>query len=298
MTEVLEGRVLRRAADRVWVATSVGEKICFIRRGIVKDYGPLVVGDRVEIGTSEVAPQIEKIFKRNNYLPRPHLANISQAVVVSAFREPPINTVLMDRLLVIAQTLEIGILIVFNKMDLRESPEMEIFEKYQGLGYPTLQTCAKKGEGLEALESHLRGSLSVFLGASGVGKTSLLRALDPTIVRQVGELSRERRHGSHTTTRSEIFLLKNDMQSAIADTPGFDWLTLLPNSPAAITNGFPEFKKVGSCRFQDCRHLQEPDCAVRAAVGTGTIWESRHKSYTMLMKELESKPKSWEQKDD
>jgi ribosome biogenesis GTPase len=114
----------------------------------------------------------------------------------------------------------------------------------------------------------------------------------------VGDLSRARRHGSHTTTRSEIFLLKNDTQSAIADTPGFDWLTLLPNSPSVIAAGFPEFGKVGSCRFQDCRHLQEPNCAVREALRAGTIWESRHKSYTMLMKELESKPKAWEQKND
>lgn len=298
MSHHAEGMVVRRAADRAWIHTADGVIECKMGRGLARVSGRLAVGDRVKIEIhSAHEARVTEVSPRKNYLPKPHLANLNQIIIVTAFKAPPMNLIFFDRMIVIGSALRLSLLLIFNKLDLAKEDERDISGQYKRLGYEVIVTSAKVGEGIHEFSQHLHGLLSVIVGVSGVGKTSLLRALDPNVRRPVGELSLGGGHGRHTTTRSEILFLRGKETMAVADTPGFDWLEFLPNSLQAIQNGFPEFvEHVRWCAFRDCAHLKETECAVRASAEAGTIWPSRYESYKKFAEELQTRPKAWERK--
>lgn len=260
-----------------------------------KATGDLVaVGDRVEV--SEVAgeePMIESVEPRRRALvrrdPRPQglyeqviVANPDQALFIFACADPSPKLRMLDRFLIVAEAQEIPAVVVANKVDLlgREKA-IELFGHYSPIGYPVLYTSAKSGEGVEELIELLRGKLTVLAGPSGVGKSSLMNAVQPDLGLRVNEVQQGSRKGKHTTV--ERALVKLDFGGYVADTPGLKALALWDIQPEELDGYFPEMRVlVAECKYGDCAHLDEPGCAVRAAVDAGRIDPKRYDSYRLL----------------
>jgi len=266
---------------------------------------PIAIGDVVRwIAIGPEAGQILEVLPRRNQLarrsavpmPSAHAheqiiaANVDQIVAVFAAANPRPAWNLLDRYLVSAVATDIPALICLTKMDLLEGrAEAEeiraVMAEYQTIGYPVVLTSAVTGEGLNDLNAALRDRLSVFVGKSGVGKTSLLNALDPGLGLRVQETSRSTGKGRHTTTHFEMFALAGG--GSIIDTPGIREFGLWDVAQDDLALFFPEMRPfVGTCKFGlDCEHDQEPGCAIRKAVSAGTISPYRYQSYLKLKRE-------------
>lgn len=255
-------------------------------RGSLKGQGvtPLV-GDHVLFGANPDGDgTLEQILPRRNQFIRPPVANVDLAVIVISLAEPDPNFMILDRFLVMAEEKGVEALICVNKTDLdREGRLAGIKEIYQGL-YALYPVCGLTGNGLPALKEALRGKTATFAGASGVGKSTLVGRLEPGIQARIGELSAKTGRGKHTTRHVEIF--PTAFGGRVMDTPGFTSFQVLETAPEALADCFPDLAAFrGTCRFQDCRHLSEPDCKVREAVGTGALHPSRYESYKSLYAE-------------
>ena len=258
---------------------------------------PIVVGDMV---TWNEAAQITDILPRRNWLSRRGagtyldeqviVANIDQVIPVFAAAKPRPAWNLLDRYLISAEAAEIPALICLTKMDLvsgDERAEIEaITAEYRAIGYEVVLTSTATGLGLDVLSTHLHGRLSALLGKSGVGKTSLLNALQPGLGQRVQNISRATGKGRHTTTSAEIFGL--DSGGAIIDTPGIREFGLWDIDPSELAWLFPEMRPfIGGCKFRlDCHHDEEPGCAVRRAVVEGQISPYRYQSYLKMRVDL------------
>lgn len=257
-----------------------------------------VIGDRVEVerlddGTGAivaVAPR-ERRFSRRQPGPRGTwredvmVANPDLVTLVFSVDRPPPNPRLIDRFLVVAEYNEVPALIVANKVDLvGTEAAREIFGRYERIGYPVIYASAKAGIGLEALRDALLGRLSIVTGPSGVGKSTLLNALQPGLHLATGDVSDALNKGRHTTTHAELLPLEGSGGGYVADTPGIRELGLWQIPSTELAWCFPEFRMhLGSCGFNDCTHLHEPRCGLRAAVATGAVSEERHDSYRRLL---------------
>jgi ribosome biogenesis GTPase / thiamine phosphate phosphatase len=259
---------------------------------------PVAVGDQVIVrheGTS--GSVIEAVLPRRSVLARPdvfhkHLqqlivANVDQWLIVLSWREPLLWLELLDRYLVTAERSQLPVVICLNKVDLVEDREecQAVLQPYEDLGYQLLLTSARTGEGLEALQEILQGQLTVVTGMSGVGKSSLLSAARPGLDLRVGQVSDRSGEGRHTTTQATLIRL--DEETAVVDTPGIREFGLSGLPQAELVEFFPEIAALaGACRFKDCRHLDEPDCAVRTEVQAGTVAASRYHSYRKIYETL------------
>ncbi len=215
------------------------------------------------------------------------IANPDQVVFVFACANPQPKLRMLDRFLIVAEKQEIPALIVANKVDL-VSPEQAqaMFQRYADIGYPVLYTSVVTQQGLEALKARLQGKISALAGPSGVGKSSLLNAIQPGLGLAVREVSRATGEGRHTTVVREMFPL--DGGGFVADTPGLKAFSLWDVEPEELDAYFPEMRDlVAECEFSDCTHLREPGCAVRQAVEEGRIHPERYQSYVRLRLELE-----------
>lgn len=254
-----------------------------------------LVGDRVEITlTPDGAGAVEEVLPRVNQFSRPAVANLDQLVILGANVNPVTDPYLIDRVCSMAEGKGCGVVICLNKCDLDRADRL--WEIYSAAGFPTLRVSAVTGEGLEELRALLQGKTSAFTGNSGVGKSSLLNALEPQFALETGEVSDKLGRGRHTTRHVELFRVGGGL---VADTPGFssfeaDALELLDREKLA--GSFREFRPhLDACRFVGCSHTKEKGCAVLEAVARGEIPESRHKSYCRLYEEArEYKP--WEHK--
>ncbi len=219
----------------------------------------------------------------NNHRRQVIVANADQLLIVSAWREPLLWLELIDRYLIAAERNNLPPLICLNKADLIED-EAECratLQPYRDLGYPVLVTSVLTGAGLEALETVLRGKLTVLSGLSGVGKSSLLRAVQPTLTLRTAAVSDSSGEGRHTTTQAS--LLRLDDQTGVIDTPGIREFSLSGLRQRELALFFPEIRhRAAACRFADCTHLTEPECGVRAAVEAGHIAASRYHSYRQI----------------
>ena len=219
------------------------------------------------------------------------VANVDQVVVTAAAADPPPVPQLIDRLLVIAEANHLAPVLVINKVDLA-APD-DLVDRYRRAGYLVFPTSVATGEGVDQVAQQLHDRVSVVTGPSGVGKTSLLNAIQPGVQLRVGEVSARVRRGRHTTVSAIMIPL--DEGGFLVDTPGFSEVGLWGLAPRALGHCFPEFRAYADlCRYADCVHHAEPDCAIREAVEEGHVDPERYRSYLTLLDELRTAPKAWE----
>jgi len=264
-------------------------------RGIFRREGmtPLV-GDRVEVSLLGGGKgSIDAIGERRNAFVRPAVANVDALVLLCSAVIPVTDPFLADRVAIVAEHSRCGVILCINKCDL--DPGDGLFDIYSTTGYTVIRTSAVTGEGLRELREAISGKICAFTGNSGVGKSSLLNKLDPALSIATGEVSEKLGRGRHTTRHVELFSLGDN--TYIADTPGFasfDTEMMTPIHKELLQYCFPEFSPyLGRCRFADCAHVKEPDCAVRRAVARGDISASRHESYVRLYEQA-ALIKDWE----
>lgn len=289
------GLIVKAQSGFFWVETGLGVIVCQLRGKLKqgKAKGDIAaLGDKVDITIlDDGSGAIDSVHERTQQIsrldPRPGgvyrqvlLANPDQAVFVFACAHPSPRLKMLDRFLVIAEKQRIPALIAANKTDLVEEPRT-IFGMYESIGYRVLYTSAKTGSGLEDLRSHLQNKISAFAGPSGVGKSSLLNALQPGLGLAVNEVSEAVNKGRHTTVARQLFPL--DGGGYVADTPGWKSLGLWDTEPEEIDAYFPELRGlVEKCQFSDCSHQHEPGCAVLAALKEGKIHQERYESFVRL----------------
>lgn len=302
-----EGVVLSGTGGRWRVRLTTGAIIVASLRGRVKHEADqkLAVGDRVTLAGDGAAdamvitgilPRISQLSRRSPggaIGERIVASNVDQVVVVFAMGRPEPNEGMLDRFLVIAEANDLAARIVINKIDLA-SKEAAVarFDCYARIGYPVHYTSRVTGAGLDELHDALRGRTSVLSGPSGVGKSSLMNAMYPGLDLRVGEISESVNKGRHTTVGALMHPLPDG--GFLVDTPGLRELGLWGLPSAALDQCFPEFRQaLGNCRFQDCRHLAEPQCAVREAVAAGQISPARYESYVKLREEVVEVERLW-----
>ena len=290
-----EGRIQKALSGFYYVDTGTEILTCRARGKFRKEGISPLVGDRVEVrelGGGEGF--VEAILPRKNAFARPAVANIDQLVVIASGAIPKTDPFLIDRVVAIAALKGCDVIILLNKCDLNSADDL--YEIYRAAGFQTLRVSAQTGEGLDKLVSLIRGKLSAFTGNSGVGKSSILNALDPEFHLQVGEVSDALGRGRHTTRHVELYHLACGAE--VVDSPGFSSFEteeLNLELKHQLPETFREFRPyLNDCRFVGCSHTKEKGCAVLEAVRRGGIQKSRHASYLRLYEEL--KPlKDWQE---
>lgn len=292
----MTGRIQKALSGFYYVDASGAVLRCRARGKFRKEGISPLVGDWVEVrelGGGEGF--VEKVLPRRNAFSRPAVANIEQLVVIASAAIPKTAPFLIDRVAAIAALKGCSAAVVLNKCDL--DPADALYGIYRASGFPTLRVSARTGEGMEELKALISGKLSAFTGNSGVGKSSILNALDPGFHLQVGEVSAALGRGRHTTRHVELHRLSCGAE--VVDTPGFssfDGAELDLELKRRLPETFLEFAPyLGKCRFIGCSHTREKGCAVLEALRRGEIQKSRHDSYLRLYEEL--KPlRDWQEK--
>ena len=258
----------------------------------------VAVGDEVIISENGSGQGVvERVLPRRSMLARPdvhhhHLqqviaANVDQLLIVSAWQDPPVWLALIDRYLITAERHDLTSIICINKIDLAPSQQevAEFLQPYTDLGYDLVLTSGIAGIGLDDLATRLADRVTVIAGMSGVGKSTLLTAIQPDLALKTQTVSTDTGFGRHTTTQVNMWPLA--MGGYVVDTPGVREFGLDGLSRAELPAYYPEFVALAPyCRFKDCSHLREPDCAVRAAVQRGTVAKWRHHSYKRILESL------------
>lgn len=268
---------------------------------------PIAVGDIVDYEydqtpSAESPAAIVSVHERSNYVIRRstnlsrqnHIiaANLDQAVIICTLWFPELKLPFLDRILVTCEVYNVPAVIVLNKVDMygSEAPEeiAHFKEIYEGAGYRVIETSARTGQGVDKLRSLCAGKVSLFSGESGVGKSSMIRALDPKLNPRTGEISDVHLQGKHTTTFYEMFEFSHqDCQGYIIDTPGIRGFGLVDLEKEEIPLYFPEMLRASeNCRFTPCTHTHEPGCAVKAGLEDGTISPERYNSYLGMIEDL------------
>ena len=292
-----QGLVIRVHGGHYYVHTDDGVIDCRARGRLKKtrvESDIIAVGDRVLWSpTGEGRGAIEEVMPRKSVLsrstPPPRreaeqviVANPDQVLVVFSVRNPPPNSLMLDRYLVACEAAELPVLLIANKADLLDAgEESEAVSLYRRIGYEVLLTSVVTGESLDTLHERLQGKLSVLTGPSGVGKSSLLNALWPELDLGVGDISDYHDRGKHTTVVALLLLPEAGIQ--VADTPGLRQFRFWDIDPEQLEAFFPEMRPyLGSCRFNPCTHMHEPECAVLKATELGEIAPIRYESYAKM----------------
>ena len=286
---MIKGRIIKSIAGFYYVDTGEGIYECR-PKGLFRKQGtkPLT-GDNVKITVThegDMEGQIEEVLPRKSELMRPPVANVDQALVIFAIRNPRINTGLLDRFLVWMESQNIPSVLCINKTDLIKEDEDESSEmagRYRKIGYRVIETSANTGEGRDELISVLSQKVTALAGPSGVGKSSLINSIQDEVVMETGDLMKKRESGRQTTRHTELIYVP-EADGYIIDTAGFGSVEFPHIEATNLGDFFPEIAALsGDCRFTGCAHINEPDCAVR-----GTIDDERYEHYVQLYEELKS----------
>ncbi len=271
----------------------------------ISSTNPVAVGDEVEIepeDEKENTAMIVDISQRRNYINRQsprakhqhHIvaANLDQSLLVATLREPRTSQGFIDRFLVASEMYHVKPLIIFNKADLYKTKEQELFadmqKMYSDIGYNVFLTSTKEGMGIEPLKNSLTGKTSLISGHSGVGKSTLLNSILPTLGLRTQEVSNWSGKGMHTTTFAEMFDLPDG--GRIIDTPGMREFGLVDISKQELSHYFPEMRdRLNDCQFNNCLHINEPGCAIKQATVDGIIHEDRYVSYATILDSIGAK---------
>lgn len=289
----MEGTITKGIGGFYYVNTKNGVYECRARGIFRKNKITPLVGDKVEISIIDEAGKkgsLDTIYERKNMLIRPKVSNCTQAVIVFAAVKPNINFDLLNRFLIIAEEQKLEIVICINKIDLdNDEGYLNISRIYEDAGYKVILMSAKKGIGIDELKNELMDKISVFAGPSGVGKSSIINALNPDLNLKTGDISEKIERGKHTTRHAELMKLFD--KSYIVDSPGFTSLYLEHIEPGDLQYYFREFKEfLPNCKYSGCMHIKEASCGVKEALGRG-ISKERYDSYVYIYTQLEEERK-------
>ncbi|MDF2556280.1 MAG: rsgA [Bacillales bacterium] len=292
-----KGIIVKALSGFYYVKDGESESVIECRgRGVFrnKNINPLV-GDFVEYeAEKDIEGTITKVEARKNELIRPPISNIDQAILVFSSKEPEFSTILLDRFLVLIESKNIKPIICISKVDLLDSEQRkkidQFRDEYVKIGYDVLLLSSKTTEGLAQIIPYLRGKNSVFAGQSGVGKSSLLNALDHELKIKTNAISMSLGRGKHTTRHVELIEIHGGY---VADTPGFSSLEFNEVEEGDLGGCFPEISEISeNCKFRGCLHVREPHCAVKDAVQNGEVVDYRYEHYVQFLEEIkERKPR-------
>lgn len=285
----MKGLIIKGIGGFYYVMTQEGEVVEAKGRGIFKkDKITLLVGDEVEIQMTDrdnAKGVINSIFPRKNQFARPPISNVDMFIVVFAAKNPRPNYSVIDKFLINSQLNGIEPVICINKKDLVSERDIDEIRDIYGKIYKTVAVSARTGEGTDDLRAMIKGRRAALAGPSGAGKSSIINLLHPKADMETGEVSRKTMRGRHTTRHVEIFSLAGG--GMLFDTPGFTSFDLPDIDEDQLKYYYPEFAEFNDlCRYDDCRHLKEPDCAVLAAVAGGRINNRRYEAYVSNYEEL------------
>lgn len=294
----IQGLIVKALGGFYYVKTTQALFECRARGKFRKIEQTPLVGDEVEISpTEEGKGYVTRILPRRNFLVRPPLANIDRLILVTSIDEPAPNTLVLDKLIAIAEHKEIDPAVVITKADLQKDQAVVFAAIYRGCGFDVFVVSNETGEGVDQVRAYLQGKLSAFCGNSGVGKSSLLNRIDERLQLETAHISQKLGRGRHTTRHVELYELPEG--GYIADTPGFSSVDLerceviLKDQLQYCFREFEEY--IPQCKFTGCSHTCEKGCAVIRAVEEGKIPISRHENYRALYEDAKN-IKEWELK--
>lgn len=314
MAETIEGRVIRSTGSFYTVQLADGSILeCRLKGKFrlrdLKNTNPVVVGDRVSVTPDPVhnTGVIEEIHPRTNYIIRKstragrgvHIlaANLDQALLVATLHHPRTSVGFIDRFLVTAEAYNIPTILVFNKLDIYDEDDLRLLDRlggyYAQIGYGVLKTSVVSGEGIEELKARLHKRTTLIAGHSGVGKSALVKAVEPGLDIRIGEISDYNLKGRHTTTFAQMHYLSLD--GYIVDTPGIKEFGLIDFKKEEVGLYFPEIHaRLSECQYYNCTHDHEPGCAVKKAVAAGQIADWRYRNYLHIIHDEELETPEWE----
>ncbi|MGC8864356.1 MAG: ribosome small subunit-dependent GTPase A [Bacteroidales bacterium] len=310
----MEGRVIRSTGSFYTVQLEDGSILeCRLKGKFrlrdLKNTNPVVVGDRVSVIPDAVhnTGVIEDIHPRTNYIIRKstrsgrgvHIlaANLDQALLVATLHHPRTSVGFIDRFLVTAEAYNIPTMLVFNKLDIYNEEDFLLLDRlggyYSRIGYGVLKTSVVSGEGIEELKARLHKRTSLIAGHSGVGKSALVKAVEPGLDIRIGEISEYHLKGRHTTTFAQMHSLS--LNGYIVDTPGIKEFGLIDFKKEEVGLYFPEIHaRLSECQYYNCTHDHEPGCAVKKAVAKGEIAQWRYRNYLHIIHDEELETPEWE----
>lgn len=284
----MKGRIIKGIGGFYYVYTSAGLYTCKAKGVFRKDGKKPLVGDYVEMAevpNEIMVGNIDDILPRSNSLIRPNVANIDQALIIFALKNPEPNFITLDKMILQYKMQGIPVILCFNKEDLVDGDFCKsIQEDYQNCSCEIFVTNTISNEGIDKLKEALDGKTTAVAGPSGAGKSSIVNCLKEGLVMETGEISLKLARGKHTTRHSEIIPLSDD--TFIMDTPGFSSFEITGIEANELADYYDEFQDFESCRFIPCSHTHEPDCAVKRAVEDKKISEKRYANYVYLYEEL------------
>jgi ribosome biogenesis GTPase len=296
---IIQGRVIEERKNYYLIDTPEGRVRASTKGLLKRDKVRVCVGDMVDcdvINSDTLEGVITGIHDRKSYLNRPALANLTRVILVATFREPPLDLEAIDRLLLSVGAYELSAVIAFNKSDLKAPAGSDqvrrIIAVFESIGYPVVETSATTGENIDILLAHCAGHVSAFAGPSGVGKSALLSRIFPDREFVLGEVSGANGRGTHTTTHASLIPLPQG--GYIADTPGMSFVDLPLVPEEDVATYFPELDRlIGTCKFNNCIHEDEPGCKVRELVESGGIADWRYEHYRKIYREMRDRRREY-----